>query len=185
MTHTVETKLVHPQPLKPPPCAFIPFLLYFNSNTPSSTAYVKLNEATITINDLRTSVCVQNEIPFYTFSFSVFISSSDSRKLLGNHKFVKTFEQLENFHKCLLDCISYVDVKSVPLFPHTRWLGFSIKLDIVKQRQNFLYEYFNQLFNCPTFLQCKSAHQLLDIPENLSDALCTVGKQQESLVARV
>lgn len=181
VNHSVKCSLVHPQPIKPPPAAFIPFLGSSLSSphqilaTPNDVN----NSEIIGVGNVHSNVFVEMGRPLYSFSFSLFSTVNGHRKLISTVKLVKTFDELERMHNLIVNELSPNSADFLPDFPTTRWLSYSTSLEVLKQRQSFLKDYFVKLVSCKSFLCCISAHKHLNVPSRLSEYLVKLGSQQE------
>mmetsp|Transcript_10330 Transcript_10330/g.16217 ORF Transcript_10330/g.16217 Transcript_10330/m.16217 type:complete len:181 (-) Transcript_10330:94-636(-) len=172
----VKSSLIHhPQPIKPPPVAFIPFLSS-SLSSPHQTVSMDSDNENISIGNVHSNVFMEMGRPLYSFSFSVFSVSDGQRKLLSSHKIVKSFDELETMHDSIVNTVPNGS-EFIPTFPKTSWLSYSIRLEVLKQRQSFLKDYFIALVTCKQFLCCRKAHQYLNIPSRTSELLVGIGER--------
>lgn len=178
VNQSVKCSLVHPQPLKPPPAAFIPFLACSLSSPHQTAVSQGVNGSEIIdVGNVHSNVFIEMGRPQYSFSFSLFATNNGLRKLISTVKIVKTFDELECMHKLIVKDLSPALADTLPDFPTTRWLSYSLSLEVLKQRQSFLKDYFVNLISCKSFLCCVAAHKRLNVPSRLSEYLVKLGSQ--------
>mmetsp|Transcript_21992 Transcript_21992/g.37598 ORF Transcript_21992/g.37598 Transcript_21992/m.37598 type:complete len:177 (-) Transcript_21992:177-707(-) len=170
----VKSSLIHPQPIKPPPVAFIPFLAT-SLSSPHQPASVDNDNEKIAIGNVDSNVFIEMGRPLYSFSFAIYTISEGRRHLVSQHKIVKSFDELQEIHNELIEELG--NCHTLPVFPTTKWLSFSVRLEVLKQRQSFLQEYFTKLLSCKEFLSCINAHRLFCVPSRLSEYLVKLGEQ--------
>uniref|UniRef100_A0A7S4MHX2 PX domain-containing protein n=1 Tax=Vannella robusta TaxID=1487602 RepID=A0A7S4MHX2_9EUKA len=167
-----STLIHHPQPIKPPPVAFIPFLSS-SLSSPRQTVSMDNDNENISVGNVCSNVFIELGRPLYSFSFSLFSISHGQRRLLSSHKIVKSFDELQTMHNAIVKDVGSSD--DLPNFPTTTWLSYSTRLEVLKQRQAFLKEYFVSLISCKAFLSCHKAHKHLNIPSRASEYLLQLG----------
>jgi hypothetical protein len=126
------------------------------------------------VEDVQSLVFIEMGRPLYSFSFSLFSHANGHRTLLGSHKIVRPFDEFASLHAQVEALAQEV---SLPPFPATEWLSFSIRLEVLKQRQAILKQYFAELLSCDVFLRSQAAHALYNIPQRISTALLGLGNQ--------
>jgi hypothetical protein len=171
MLTSLPSSLIHPQPIKPPPAVFIPFLAA-KPVSPNKGLFIQSDICIYTISNLHANVHLQLGLPVYTLSFSVVKLTATSKDEIGTAKFSVTFEELENFHQKLAALSP-----NAPVFPESKWLSFSVRLEILRQRQALIKDYFAQVLSCREFLLSPTLHRSLGVPYCVSEALISLGKQ--------